>query len=289
MAQPLQHTSPLRACSRRLSVRHLWFSIFLSLALTFYPPGLLPAAAQAGAIVVTTTADSGPGSLRQAVADANPGDTITFNLTSPAVITLTSPITVDKELMITGPGQTNLAISGGNTTRIFEVTAGTLRISDLTIQNGYVKGEDAIGQTPGSYGGFGGAVFIGPGAGMTATRVAFADNRAVGGNGGDSVHFEDDGSYFGGGGGGPGAPQAVSAGFGGGGGGGYAMLAGGQGGFGGGGGGSTGSHSGAGSAAYGGAGGSGAGGLAGYAGGGGGAGLGGAIFISEGGSLGCNT
>ncbi len=48
---------------------------------------LLPATSAQAAITVTNTADSGPGSLRQAIADAPPGDTIvvpagTYTLTS---------------------------------------------------------------------------------------------------------------------------------------------------------------------------------------------------------------
>jgi hypothetical protein len=39
--------------------------------------------------VVINTNDSGAGSLRQAIADVGTGETITFNLTTPATITLT--------------------------------------------------------------------------------------------------------------------------------------------------------------------------------------------------------
>jgi len=47
--------------------------------------------------VVTSTADSGPGTLRQALLDAQPGDTITFDATvfppaAPVTITLTTPL-----------------------------------------------------------------------------------------------------------------------------------------------------------------------------------------------------
>ena len=57
----------------------------------------------AATITVTSTADSGAGSLRQAVADASAGDTVDFNLTYPATITLTSgDININKDLTITG-------------------------------------------------------------------------------------------------------------------------------------------------------------------------------------------
>src|SRR5579862_9024375 len=63
------------------------------------------ASADAATITVTTNADSGAGSLRAAVTNANTGDTINFQsgLTSP--ITLTSgQIAITKSLTITGPG-----------------------------------------------------------------------------------------------------------------------------------------------------------------------------------------
>jgi hypothetical protein len=43
----------------------------------------------AATITVTNTNDSGPGSLRDAIANASSGDTINFSLTYPATITLT--------------------------------------------------------------------------------------------------------------------------------------------------------------------------------------------------------
>src|SRR5262245_42102815 len=69
----------------------------------------------ASTIHVTTTADSGAGSLRQAIVDAAAGDTIDFNLSYPATITLTSePLSIDKNLTINGPGADQLTVSGGN-------------------------------------------------------------------------------------------------------------------------------------------------------------------------------
>src|ERR1041385_4223748 len=51
---------------------------------------------------LTTNADSGAGSLRQAIADACPGTSITFSgVTSP--IALSTEIVIDKDLTITGP------------------------------------------------------------------------------------------------------------------------------------------------------------------------------------------
>jgi len=62
-------------------------------------------------ITVTSTADSGAGSLRQAILDAAAGDTINFDLTLPAIISLTGEeLLIDKDLTITGPGAAELTI-----------------------------------------------------------------------------------------------------------------------------------------------------------------------------------
>jgi len=63
------------------------------------------ATAQAATLTVASSADSGAGTLRQAILDASPsgGDTINFDLTG--TITLTSgELAIAKNVTITGPG-----------------------------------------------------------------------------------------------------------------------------------------------------------------------------------------
>jgi hypothetical protein len=60
-------------------------------------------ALRAGTITVTNTNDSGLGSLRQALADANDGDTIDFSVTGTISLT-TGELLVDKSVTISGPG-----------------------------------------------------------------------------------------------------------------------------------------------------------------------------------------
>ena len=98
--------------------------------------------AQASTITVTNTSDSGPGSLRQALANANDGDTITFAVTG--TIGLTSgELLVDKSVTISGPGTASLAVDGNENSRVFHVSSGkTVSISGLTITNGHVVGPD---------------------------------------------------------------------------------------------------------------------------------------------------
>ena len=100
--------------------------------------------------IVTNTDDSGPGSLRQALADAQDGDTITFNISptplpnAPSIatlITLTSgELVVNKNITISGPGADVLTIArdaNASPFRIFNISPGhTITIQGLTISNG---------------------------------------------------------------------------------------------------------------------------------------------------------
>src|SRR5438034_9132612 len=95
----------------------------------------IAAHARADTITVTNTNDSGSGSLRQALVDANDGDTIDFAVTG--TIGLTSgELLVDKSITISGPGAEKLAVSGNAKDRVFHVTGGNVTISGLTITNG---------------------------------------------------------------------------------------------------------------------------------------------------------
>lgn len=105
-----------------------------------------PAASAAGTFTVTTTADSGTGSLRDAIAQANSaaGGTIEFNLSLPAVINLQSALpTVTSDVSIVGPGANRLTISGNGSFRILDATgAGVdLSLSGLTFTNGFATSD----------------------------------------------------------------------------------------------------------------------------------------------------
>src|SRR6266705_625 len=87
-------------------------------------------------ITVTNTNDSGPGSLRQALADANDGDTINFAVTGTIVLT-TGELMVNDSITISGPGAANLAVNANAMSRVFHIGSGrTVTISGLTITNG---------------------------------------------------------------------------------------------------------------------------------------------------------
>ena len=98
---------------------------------------LLAFPAFGNSVSVTNAFDSGPGSLRDAIAIALPGDTI--NVMVSGTVTLTSgPLLIRKNLTINGPGASNLAISGNDSSRVvtIDVTTADVAISGFTIRNG---------------------------------------------------------------------------------------------------------------------------------------------------------
>src|SRR5687767_3657672 len=68
----------------------------------------------AGTFIVTTNSDPGPGSLRQAMADANAagGGTVLFSNVTGTITLAGGELVFTNNLTIVGPGPTNLAISG---------------------------------------------------------------------------------------------------------------------------------------------------------------------------------
>jgi hypothetical protein len=155
----------------------------VSLAMTLLSALLLMSApvARAAQWTVTSIADSGPGSLRDTIAGAAAGDTIDFSLSYPATITLTGgPLTINTSVTISGPGTSQLSISGNNASKIFVIASGsTVAINGLAIQDGYFGGlccEDIY------YSG-GGAIEIQGGATVTLTAVAVSNSSGAFGGG----------------------------------------------------------------------------------------------------------
>lgn len=94
-------------------------------------------------------ADSGPGSLRDAVLSANLAvgpDQAVFEPGLSGTITLTSgEITITGPLVIDGPGATVLTVSGGNQSRVFVVNDGAAGVMDVTLSGLTLTQGNALG------------------------------------------------------------------------------------------------------------------------------------------------
>ncbi len=93
-------------------------------------------------ITVTNTNDSGPGSLRQALAAANDRDRIYFDsaLNGQTIFLTSAELAIDKNVTIRGPGPDLLTISAVGLQRVavFHIMPGhTVRIQGLTVTEGY--------------------------------------------------------------------------------------------------------------------------------------------------------
>ncbi len=108
-------------------------------------------------LVVISDDDSGPGTLRQAIADAASGDTIRFALhrmksfgfDGSETIALKSSLTIDKDLNIVGPGPAKVLVARSTKKktpafRIFNIDEGNVTISGLSIFNGRALNPDGV-------------------------------------------------------------------------------------------------------------------------------------------------
>src|SRR5262249_51218379 len=123
-------------------------------------------------LTVLSAADSGPGSLRAIIAEAQNGDQIDFDPTLHGqTITLTNgELALTKNLDIEGPGADRLAISGNHQSRVFDVSGGAnVTIAGLTITDGLAAG------SPGSGGGV-----LNDGSALTLSHDVLSNNEALG-------------------------------------------------------------------------------------------------------------
>jgi hypothetical protein len=95
----------------------------------------------ASTLTVVNLNDSGAGSLRQLIANANSGDTIVFSNGLAGTLTLTSgELLITNNLIINGPGANVLTISGNNTNRVFQFGSNAYTLSGVTIAHGKTGG-----------------------------------------------------------------------------------------------------------------------------------------------------
>jgi len=151
-------------------------------------------------VQVTSPNDDGEGSLRQIIANSQDGDIITFS--DSQNITVVSPITIDKDIVIDGGDK--ITISGGEQTAIFKIIGGNVEIRNIILKDGLSQGgngqgpigkganryfwDNEIESGPGGGGaGMGGALAILK-ADVKLEGVSFINNKAIGGKGGYSKH-----------------------------------------------------------------------------------------------------
>src|SRR5436190_10382241 len=160
---------------------------------------------------VSTIADVGPGSLRQAIVDSNIGpgaDTIVFDssfFSTPRTITISgAPQQISGPLTITGPGAALLTIRRdatglANTRRIFDSFASSLTLSGMTVTSGAVSGANggglsAVGVSPNitldgmvftgnTTDGLGGGVYVGNGGTLMLRNSVISGNTGASGGG----------------------------------------------------------------------------------------------------------
>jgi hypothetical protein len=103
--------------------------------------GLLSVSSWATTIIVTSTFDSGAGSLRAALASAADGDTIDASSVTGTILLTNGELLVTNSVNIIGPGPNLLAVDGSTASRVFHVnTNATVAISGLTVTNGLANG-----------------------------------------------------------------------------------------------------------------------------------------------------
>lgn len=92
----------------------------------------------ASTATVTSNADAGPGTLREAVEAGV--DTVLFDPSVTWIVLTSGPLAPISDLTVTGHGRYGLSISGGGTQRVFEVRDVDLNLHGLTLRDGFTSG-----------------------------------------------------------------------------------------------------------------------------------------------------
>ena len=165
-------------------------------------------------ITVTSSADSGAGSLREALSVAANNGTIALNGIAGQTITLLSPLAITRNVTLEQAPGAAVKLSGNNAVQVMNISsAATVRLRGFTVQNGF-SGEGGCVSNAGrltlegmtlsactAQGGLdgrplarapidarGGAVFNAAGATLNVTGMSlFSNNRVLGGDGTDGI------------------------------------------------------------------------------------------------------
>jgi hypothetical protein len=141
---------------------------------------------QAAALTVSTTADAGVGSLRQAIIDANiniAANTVTFNIptTDPGYNAGQNQFTINllsslpdiplAAFTLDNTQSQSITVKGNNTFRIFTlVNSAVFTVNNLTISNGFTSG-------------LGGGIYMGDSSTLHLNRSTVSGNAATDGGG----------------------------------------------------------------------------------------------------------
>ena len=88
-------------------------------------------------LIVTSDADTGPGSLRDTIATAPSGSVIEFADNVHNITLMSGELGITQDLDIEGPGPGLLTIDGNLASRVFDISGGvTVTIAGLTIADG---------------------------------------------------------------------------------------------------------------------------------------------------------
>jgi hypothetical protein len=132
----------------------------------------------ANIIVVTNTNDNGPGSLRDALAIAQDGDTVDATGVSGTILLTSGQLQISHNVTINGPGANHLAVDGNGQSRVFYKLGWNSTVSGLTIRNGHVTND------------FGGGILNDTGA-LTLSNCIVSGNSAHYGGGISNYNFGD--------------------------------------------------------------------------------------------------
>ncbi len=153
-------------------------------------------------------------SLREAIAYAGEGDTVTFapELAGKTILLNGSEIQITKGIAVDAAGIGGITIDAGGKSRVFKINSGAVLLSGLTLENGYHENQggavynagdltlDSVTVSGSSSGKFGGAVYTAKGSCLTVTDSVFTGNTASTHGGAVMVEknaqAEISGSYF---------------------------------------------------------------------------------------------
>lgn len=155
--------------------------------------------------IITNTNDSGPGSLRAALALTPTDisfDASFFGSTLRTITLTTGQITLNSNLSIVGPAP-GIKVSGNNASRVFNVTSGTVSLKRVRVIDGAATGDgggirvlnagtsltlDDAGVSNSTATGRGGGLYAQDAATVSVTNSTFSNNSADGDGGGIHVN-----------------------------------------------------------------------------------------------------